>query len=329
VVTGGGHDRRSFLRELLRGASRAAAEVETLRRGADDALRQSIREGEREAGALELRPAAPTQRLAAVEEVRSLCVELGHAEWADEAASLARTGFRLTPGGSGRSWLGGSPGVAATFTWPRWDDVELEFLARVALEELPPSPLPSSGTLLVFYALDRAPSGLEPAHADACHVMHVDDDADDDTEDVSGLRLIPSGELTLPADPSFPVDVWELEDWSELRERLAASQGVELDERTAEYHALHRMLGHADTYAAGMELDAELVSRGVDLDADPYTQLRDEEHAHAAPGWTLLLQLSSDAALGKVFEDGARLFVWIRDQDLAAGRFDAVRAFLR
>jgi uncharacterized protein YwqG len=328
VVTAGGHDRRSFFRELLRGATRAVEEVETLRRGADEAIRRSAPD-EGGAAALPPRPAAPTQRLAAVDEVRSLCVELGRAEWADEAAALARTSFRLTPGSTGRSWLGGAPGVGEPFTWPAWEGVELDFLARIALEELPPSPLPPRGALLVFFALDRSPSGLRPAHAGACRVVHVDDAVDDDPGDVSRLRLAASGELTLPAEPSFPLDLSELEDWTELRERLASLQGVELDERTAEQEALHRLLGHPDTYAADMELDADLVSRGVNLEEEPHAHVLDEEHAHDAAPWTLLLQLSSDEAFGALFEDAARLFVWLRNEDLAAGRFDDVRAFLR
>ncbi len=110
---------------------------------------------------------------------------------------------------------------------------------------------------------------------------------------------------------------------------LAAKAGVEVDERTAEHEALHRLLGHPDTYAADMEVDADLVSRGVDLEEEPHAHVLDEEHAHDAAPWTLLLQLSSDEAFGTLFEDAARLFVWIRNEDLAAGRFDDVRAFLR
>ena len=327
-MNAGGHDRRSFFRELLRGASRAVDEVETLRRGADEAIRGSAPDHARDAAPLPPRPAAPAQRLAAVDEVRSLCVELERAEWADEAAALARTSFRLTPGGTGRSWLGGGPGVAEPFAWPAWEGAELDFLARIALEELPPSRLPPQGALLVYFALDRSPSGLRPAHAGACRVVHVDD-VDDEPDDVSRLPLAASGELTLPADPSFPLDLSELEDWTELRERLASSQGVALDERTAEHEALHRLLGHPDTYAADMELDAELVSRGVDLEEEPHAHVLAEEHAHDAAEWTLLLQLSSDEAFGTPFEDATRLFVWIRSEDLAAGRFDDVRAFLR
>ena len=89
-MSGGGHDRRSFLRELFRGASRAAREVETLRRGADDAPRGSLPEDDSDLGPFAPRPAAPAERLAVEDDVRSLCLDLGRAEyWLGQGAQLS------------------------------------------------------------------------------------------------------------------------------------------------------------------------------------------------------------------------------------------------
>jgi uncharacterized protein YwqG len=38
----------------------------------------------------------------------------------------------------------------------------------------------------------------------------------------------------------------------------------------------------------------------------------------------LLLQIDSDDALGSVWGDLGRVYFWIRDQDLAARRFDRI-----
>ena len=229
--------------------------------------------------------AAPTTHLATLDELRTLCEEAGREEWADEAASLARTGFRLTRGGDGSSWLGGTP-RAGSFEWPVWDGVELAFLGRIALAGLPHSALPAGGALLLFFAVDRAPSGNRRADSGACRVVHVEEDPTEDEPLYGGMpfaAVTPSAELTLPAAPALPaLDADELEEWTELRERLAAAQGVELEERAASYHALHRLLGHPDTYAEGMEVDAELVSRGVDLDDEPFADVSDEEQSSAA-----------------------------------------------
>jgi uncharacterized protein YwqG len=332
LVSTGGHDRRAFFRQLLRGATRAAEEMEALRRAADDAVRSATSADEAAAPGWHPVPAEPTTHLATLDELRALCADAGREAWADPAASLARTGFRLTHGGDGSSWLGGTP-HATSLEWPVWDGIELAFLGRIALAGLPASGLPASGALLLFFAVDQAPSGNRPADSGACRVVHVEEDPVDDEPLYGGMpfaAVTPSAELTLPAAPaSVAFDPDELEEWTELRERLAEAQGVELEERAADYHALHRLLGHPDTYAEGMELDAELVGRGVDLDDEPFPDVSPEEESRAADDWALLLQISNDDALALDLGDVTRLFVWIRRDDLAASRFDRVHAFVR
>jgi hypothetical protein len=78
-----------------------------------------------------------------------------------------------------------------------------------------------------------------------------------------------------------------------------------------------------------MELDAQLVAHGIDLDDEPYASPRTDELSPGAADWRLLLQLSSDDEVGVELDYLERLFVWIRDEDLRSGRFDRVRAFVR
>jgi hypothetical protein len=214
-----------------------------------------------------------------------------------------------------------------------WNGAELAFLGRIGLAGLPPCDLPGHGALLVFFALDQAPAGTRSTDAGACRLMHVEGDPASDERLYGGMPfapVAPSGELTLPATPtSLQLDAWELEEWAELRERLAAAQGVELEERAAEYHALHRLLGHPDTYAAGMELDAELVANGIDLEDEPFAHVLHEELAAGADEWILLLQVSNDDGLALDLGEANRLFVWMRRADLSAGRFDRAHAFVR
>jgi len=332
-VTSSGHDRRSFFRELIRGASRAASEVEAFRRAADDAVRKTAGlDDDPDEPPSHPVPAEPTTHLATLAELRRLCAELGREAWADEATTVARAGARLTHGhGDGRAWLGGTPRSSA-LTWPERSGTELAFLGRIGLDALPVAGLPARGALLVFFALDETPSGLRPADAEACRVIHVAESPTDDEPVYSGMPLVEleaSGELTLPDAPvSLELDPWELEEWTELRRRLAALQGVGIEEPAEAYHALHRVLGHADSYG-GMELDAELVANGVDLEAEPFAHALHEELAAAADGWLLLLQLSNDDEAGLDLGEGNRLYVWIRRDDLASGRFDRVHAFVR
>lgn len=307
-----GHDRRGFFRDLLRGAAEV---VESLRVDAeplevpDYDLHETL-------------PAAPAERFASAEDVRTLCAELEREAWADEAVALARTSIRLTRGGSGGSRLGGAPDLPSGYDWPEADGERLEFLAQLRLDELPASDLPARGTLLVFAARESPPAGERPCRV----VLH-----DEPAERAGGgtlreLPVVPSLELTLPAEPEpLELDWEEAEVWGELCERLAALQGVELEDASAEYHALHRLLGYPDTLVAGMEVDAELVARGL----DPSGGVDDPELERRAADWRLLVQLSSDAELGLTLGYYERLFVWVREDDLRAGRFDDVRAFVR
>ena len=336
-----GHDRRRFLSELLRGASRAAGELGAVA----DAARDPGETGETvlaaggilfdpEALQRATQPAEPAQRLATAEELAACCAEVGIGAWAAEAAALAQTSLRLTPGSGGRSRLGGPPDVPPGFEWPVWQQEELTLLAQLQLDELPPSPLPPDGALLVFHALAAAPSGGQPSHAGACRVVLVRDEpvvplARD--EALPSVPLVASAELTLPAEPaSLVLDADAFDLWTELRARLAAIHGVELDERSSGHHALHRLLGYPDTIAGTMGADAELVSHGIDVDAgDHYLDPRAEELEARAGEWQLLLELSRDDDAGVTLGHGERLYVWIRERDLRAARFDDVRAFVR
>jgi len=306
--------------------------MEALRRATDDAVRRATSADQADEAGWHPVPAEPSTHLATIDELRMLCAEVGRPAWADEAASLARMSFRLTRGGDGSSWLGGTP-RAGSLEWPVWNGVELAFLGRIALGALPPCELPATGALLVFFAVDQAPTGDRPTDTGAVRVLHVDDAPFSDEPLYDGMPLaivVPSGELTLPATPaSIATDAEELEAWTELRERLAAAQGVEIEERAASYHALHRLLGHPDTYAGTMELDAELVSRGIDLEEEPFVDLPAEAESTAVDDWALLLQLSNDDDVAFDVGDANRLFVWIRRDDLSAGRFDRIQAFVR
>ncbi|WP_433089009.1 DUF1963 domain-containing protein [Dactylosporangium sp. CA-052675] len=81
-----------------------------------------------------------------------------------------------------------------------------------------------------------------------------------------------------------------------------------------------------------MHLDCQLVSNGVDLMApggygdDPRVPVL---RAGAAE-WRLLWQVDTDEdGLGWMWGDMGMLYFWIRDEDLAAARFDRVWVILQ
>lgn len=331
----GAHDRRGFFKQLLRDAVQAADEARSIFAW-EDVVPRSEAEGWLPEGELrqETLPAPAAQRAASLDDVRDLCAELGLAACADEAEAAARASIRLTRNADGSSRLGGLPDVPAGFEWPRWEGEELAFLGQVQLDELPESSLPRRGTLLFFFALSSEPSGMSPSDAGACHVVFVAEEATERLErntSLPQLAVEASAELTLPLEPPPAVEeAVDLEAWATLREQLAALQGVQVEDRAEDYHALHRLLGYPDGFAQGMELDAQLVGNGVDLmGAEGYTDPRVDELEPGAASWRLLFQLSSDNDLGVSLGYLGRLYVWIREDDLRAGRFDDVRAFVR
>lgn len=346
-MEGSSSNRRAFFKQLLRGAAQTAAEVSDALKGAqlepDEPDRWTMSWG---GSSLEGAPVAagPTTAAATDDELAALASDVGLAARVDDVLAHAQRSLRLTRGDfDARSRLGGAPDLPAGFEWPRGRDDDLALVAQIALDEAhavePGLPLPASGLLLVFYDLERRPDGLRPDDATGIRVVHVDGDLEPAGPQRAVLPELPlrlSCEVTLPGESaglpaSLELEVEELDAWQRLRERLAGLQGVEVEDRAVDWHALHRLLGHADTTDEGMPLDAQLVSNGIDLNTgERYFDPRAPELETGAGDWRLLFQLSSDEELDlSLGYPPGRLYVWIRREDLVEGRFDRVWAFVR
>ena len=234
----------------------------------------------------------------------------------------------------------------------------LAFVAQVNLAEVPsaePSDgmldLPRRGMLLFFCDEESLPYG-SPEDSDAFCVAYLPLDPDDETrmrladvpeglvtpDDHSGERGMPDvvvlealPELALPA--PFPDEVramglsdaetdayWRLTEELE-REGARVDASVAEAPGTARYPPIHRLGGVPHEIQNPMEAECELARRGEDPHALPYS--RQEEVAEEAKArWRLLLQVDSDDAAGLMWGDSGMLYYWIRDDDLAAQRFD-------
>jgi uncharacterized protein YwqG len=297
------------------------------------------------------RPGRPTQRGLTIEELLVLCEESGLAARSQQACELGRTSLRLTRseparGASARSRLGGTPDLPAGIEWPSWNDQDLAFLGQVDLAEAAALDralyLPERGLLLFFYDAATQPSGLDPSHRGSCRVLHVGEDPSPlERKGADRVRLAEyplelSLELTLPRSWSSRVEALDLDPdemtaWEDVREQLALAQGVELEELAPRWQSLHRLLGYPDELGSGMELDCQLASGGISVEAgDGFLDPRRDELEAGAAEWRLLLQLSDDEELGASWgEEFGRLSMLIRERDLRAGDFDGVWAILR
>ena len=236
----------------------------------------------------------------------------------------------------------------------------LTFVAQVNLAEVPPAEpsdgmldLPRRGLLLFFCDEESLPYG-SPEDSDAFCVAYLPLDPDDETRmhlaevpeghaasddhrgllggmlpDVVVLEALP--ELALPAPYPDEVRAMGLSDaesdayWhlTEELEREGARVPAEVAEApgTARYPPIHRLGGVPHEIQNPMEAECELARRGEDPLALPYS--RKEEIADEAKArWRLLLQVDSDDEAGMMWGDAGMLYYWIRDDDLAARRFD-------
>ena len=89
--------------------------------------------------------------------------------------------------------------------------------------------------------------------------------------------------------------------------------------RDEEDRPVHRLLGYADPLQADVYGSTEGNAEQVPFDA-----WNTIDHARAAAGWRLLLQVDSDPGRDVLFGDGGVLAFMIRAEDLAARHFDRV-----
>jgi uncharacterized protein YwqG len=341
------HDRKSFFKQLLRGAATTAQEVTQAFQGVQgfDEEKGPDPHGLTFGHTYEQRPepAEPAERIATEDDLRELADANGLGGRIGDLVERARPSIRMTRGDfSGRSRLGGAPELPPGFEWPKWRDEELAFVAQIDLAEVAllgvPTGLPPEGLLVVFCALDSRPTGLRPDDKGAVKVVVVDGELET-IEGRHALTEVPlrfSAELSLPSEAAgFPASLVlggpELDAWQRLREALAERQGVPLEDRAVDWHALHRLGGYPDTMEEGMPVDAQLVFNGIDLNTgERYYVPHVSDLEKDADQWQLLLQLSSDDEAGlQLGYPLGRLFLWIRDGDLGQERFDDVWGFIR
>lgn len=335
-------DRRAFFKEMLGGLARGAMEAAPALKRLDLAGDVDDPLGE-EPGFLEPETvaAAPAARTATTVDLLRLAEDAGLAFRAAEVQALARLSVRLTLADAAAparaSRIGGAPDLPAQAPWPDRLGEPLAFLAQIDLAAAAAAgldgPLPREGLLLLFWDAEAAPSGLRTVHREATAAVLVPAPAPGaDAPPPRGPLAVPvpraltlSGELTLPrawhADvQAAGLDDDELAQWSELRDRLAEFQGVELEDTLPEFVALHRLLGYPDETRGDMPLICELIAAGLDAGEHPYGHRRADEFEPRSARWRLLAQLSLDDELRWSWGEGRdRLYVWVDAAALAVG----------
>lgn len=232
-----------------------------------------------------------------------------------------------------QSKIGGRPDVPANFVWPTKEAKLLSFVAQINLGQLPRIEginLPNSGLLSFFY--NNEVWGFDPKDKGGFQVCYFENELSELKECQPPAAKIEKKFFGMIS-KSVSVDEY---DCCALEPELILTlpnelKNIELSEEdTEKYCELleaigghHRLLGYSEPVQNEMELECELVTNGLYCgDASGYKDPRASELEKTSHHWQLLLQIDSDDNANMMWGDVGRLYFWIKDEDLAARRFN-------
>ena len=238
---------------------------------------------------------------------------------------------------SGGCRYGGLPRVPPGTRWPRAASGkplafigQLDFAGLAAAGAALPQ-LPREGLLAFFFDLVAHPWGLEPSNRSGWRLLFTPQAADavsieppEDLPERVRLRpvsLQPEPGWSLPDvedaySPMQHADAHALEgdpfgDYAALKERLTGGMYA------------HQVAGHASWVQGDGREAALIASRGLDVNALLLEPGGVETLQREARAWSLLWQVPSDTDAGLQWVGDGTAYVLLRDEDLAAHRFDA------
>lgn len=237
----------------------------------------------------------------------------------------------------GQSKFGGMPDLPRDMNWPAMNGAPMEFIAQIQLADAHPldvtNLLPAEGLLSFFYDASQQTFGADPkdrAGLKTLYFEHTESgfqrtDLPASLPATGRSRVCSVGfseELTLTLQPNLEIPSLQWSDDDQEKYDAALQQVV-----GQQTHPIHRLLGHPDTIQDDMRMECQLAANGV---ADPGSA--PDQVARLAPGandWLLLLQVDSDPSVGMQWANAGMLYFWIRREDLANKRFDAVWVVLQ
>jgi hypothetical protein len=289
--------RRGWLGALARTARSRAQEVsDAVGPGGLPGLLNETLQGPHDVRGRE--PARAPDHALAIDELIALAHDEGLTGHDDAIRSLARRSLRMTSvvPRCADAWIDTSD------AWLGTPGSEL-LLAQINLAAAgaPGSGLPTEGWLVLFATSDAEDADGYTVHS---HGVLLDHPAAV-TAGAQPVALGPETVLPRPwheAVQAIDFDGTELAAFGRLRAQLQDLQGVERDDDGGVNTAYHRILGYADETTGSMPSECEV-------------------GGSEAGEWRLLTQIS----IGR----SRRAYVWILQDDLAAGMFSNLRAFVR
>ncbi len=231
--------------------------------------------------------------------------------------------------GAARSHLGGVPRLAPGQPWPVSRGRPLSLVAEIDLAALATfSPeLPNAGLLAFFTDLEELAWG-GGGEREGFAVVYTPEESLAETVTEPPAPSLPRRDLactfdiTIPAFRSIEIDVLELadEDYDRYVDLRAEVLGLVIPNGP-----VHRVFGHPDAIQGCMQRTLQFETRGLSLPKGVYSWYEHPRAAELIPGafgWRLLLQVDSDDSLDTMWGDSGKLFFWIDQHELAAGRLE-------
>jgi hypothetical protein len=271
--------------------------------------------------------------------------------WSDlTGLAMPALGIEILKGPAlSRSKLGGLPDLPSGTDWPHRGDKPLAFICQLDLAEvhlhLHDPAVPSAGLLSFFYEADRWTSGSSPEDRGAWRVLLTDGPVsrqrppalapatappgyDPATWGFDEAGVVFSPRISLPEREHVLVDVFEMSDgeweaYGALLDELRKAHGPTELRDGHNLPDLTQFLGYpaeiqqdpfTTTQLAAHGLDP---SKAVDWESEAVTGL-----LKARAPWRLLLQVDTISDIGMDWADSGLLYYCIRDEDLAAHRWD-------
>jgi uncharacterized protein YwqG len=273
-------------------------------------------------------------------------------------SSFARSNVRLIPKSAldedtspiGATKLGGLPDLPVGAAWPirpaysypqgKHDYLQdstripkpLSFLAQINLADVASQgcdlPLPEAGLLLFFYDADTQPWGFDPHDSVGTRVWFVPKGTSIDRSFSSPLEPSPVRLLQCLASEGLPsrdcaMDRMEGQPGYSPEAFDNALDKLSDEDREAISYGGHVFGGWPHPIQNPMELECELATNGINAGGpEGYADPRVVKLRQSAVDWRLLLQLDSDNDLNWTWGDVGRLYVWCRESEISARRFE-------
>jgi uncharacterized protein YwqG len=251
----------------------------------------------------------------------------------------------------GCSKLGGRPDLPPGMAWPtrqpyslvypRGDrsvmqkERPLAFLAQINLSDIAAAggtnlELPQHGLLSLFYDAESQPWGFDPGDSVGFQLMWF---AEPDLRPskppeslaarFKSVALSPQARDCVPPPDTFAVSQILNQSINQKSTRTQLDDIFSRDKRDDFLTSGHALGGWPCPIQGEMETECQLVTNGIFCGLpEGYTTSKAKRLRPGASDWRLILQLDSDERAGWIWGDDGKIYVWMREQDVRARRFD-------